>query len=82
MVPMASLVSLVSSRLLTTTDLAHLILWNSTDRKLNVIEPKLGGLVASISLPNIVSLLTDSVNHGSLFGITDNNYVLRLAPRR
>ena len=67
---------------ITTNRNGHIVSWNQETRTLQIIEPRLGGLVSSLKMPTAKSVLTDKAENGSLYIFTDDNAILQLALRR
>ncbi len=72
----------ITGNVITTNRKGHLIVWDSNSRTLQVIDPMLGGIISTIALPSFKSLLTDSSEEGTLYAITDDQYIVCLSPRR
>lgn len=71
----------VLGSVITTTKRGQLVSWDSEHSKLQVVDPRKGGVVSSLTLPNIKSLITDDSNNGSLYILTNDDVLIRLVPR-
>jgi len=72
----------VTGIIITTTTSGRLVSWDQENRLLQIIEPKMGGVVSSLSIPTAKSLISDNDTNGSLYIITDDEMLIRLAPRQ
>ena len=72
----------IKGNVITTNRKGHLIVWDDKSRQLQIIDPMLGGVVSTIELPQFNSLVTDSNEEGTLYAITDEQYIVCLSPRR
>ncbi len=72
----------ITGNVITTNRKGHLIVWDEHSRQLQVIDPMLGGIISMIDLPRFKSLVSDSNEHGTLYAITDEQYIVCLSPRR
>ncbi|MCH2147154.1 MAG: PQQ-binding-like beta-propeller repeat protein [Phycisphaerales bacterium] len=72
----------ITGNLITTNRKGHLIVWDDNTRQLQVIDPLLGGTISTIDLPQFKSLVTDSNENGTLYAITDEQFIVCLSPRR
>lgn len=71
----------VRGNVLTTTKNDRLVTWDSTAKVLQILDPYNGSVTTTISLPNAKEVLADSVDNGSIFILTKNDELIRLAPR-
>ena len=67
---------------ITTNRDGHIVSWDQTKRALQIIEPKLGGLVSTLNMPTVKTILTDKAEGGSLYVFTNENAILRFVLRR
>ena len=72
----------IKGNVITTNRKGHLIVWDDANRQIQVIDPMLGGIITTIDLPNFNSIITDSNENGSLYAITDEQYIVCLSSRR
>ena len=72
----------ITGNVITTNRKGHLIVWDESRRKLQVIDPMLGGIISTIDLPGFKNLITDSNENGALYAITDKQFIVCLSPRR
>ncbi len=72
----------IKGNVITTNRKGHLIVWDNKSRQLQIIDQMLGGVVSTIELPQFNSLFTDSNEEGTLYAITDEQYIVCLSPRR
>jgi hypothetical protein len=72
----------ISGTVITTTKAGKLVCWDEQEKIIQIVDPRKGGIVATLSLPSIRSLTTDQQINGSLFLITEDDTILRLDPRR
>ncbi|MAI67954.1 MAG: hypothetical protein CMJ26_08795, partial [Phycisphaerae bacterium] len=71
----------VRGNVLTTTKNDRLVTWDSTAKVLQILDPYNGSVTTTISLPDAKEVLADSVDNGSIFILTKNDELIRLAPR-
>jgi len=71
----------VTGTAITTTQSGKLVCWDKDKRIVQIIEPRKGGIIATLPLPTAKNLITDKPSNGSLFILTDSNMILRLDPR-
>ena len=67
---------------ITTTRNGKLVCWDTNQRKIQIVEPRKGGIIATLPIPTAKNVITDSSTNGSLFIITDSDMILKLGPRR
>jgi outer membrane protein assembly factor BamB len=72
----------ISGTVITTTKAGKLVCWDEQEKIIQIVDPRKGGIVATLPLPSIRSLTTDQQINGSLFLITEDDTILRLDPRR
>jgi hypothetical protein len=71
----------VFGTIITTTKRGQLVSWDQKNSLLQIVDTRKGGVVSSISLPNVKTLLSDSTSNGSLYILTNDDVLIRLAPR-
>ena len=71
----------VSGNVITTNSKGRLICWDSSNRILQVVDTRLGGVVSTLPIPNAKSLIADNDVMGSLYIITEDDMLLRLVSR-
>ncbi len=71
----------VHGNVITTTKRGQLVTWDEHSEVLQIVDPRKGGLVATLPLPNTKELLTDQSSIGDIFILTEQDILLRLVPR-
>lgn len=69
-----------TGNVLTETD-GRLILWDADERRIEIVDPRLGALIEAYDVPQVRALLASSKEQGLLLGIGDDGRVIRLTPR-
>lgn len=72
----------VLGNVITTTVSNRLVCWDEQNRLLQIVEPRNGGIVSSVSIPTAKILISDNDIEGSLYIITDNDMLLRIVSRQ
>ncbi|MBT5410000.1 MAG: PQQ-binding-like beta-propeller repeat protein [Phycisphaerae bacterium] len=71
----------VFGNVITTTNTGKLVCWDSVNNLLQIVDPVKGGVVSTLPLPGARSVLSDTLQQGSIYIITQNNALLRLIQR-
>ncbi len=71
----------VNGTVLTKTSGGRLITWDSERHRIQVLETRKGHVVATVDLPDINEIFTNSLNSGDLYLLTVDDAILRLVPR-
>jgi hypothetical protein len=71
----------VFGNVITTTNSGQLVCWDNSNKVLQIVDTRLGGVVSSLSLPTTRSLIADKDTEGSLYIITEDDMLLRLVSR-
>ena len=71
----------VFGNVITTNAAGRLVCWDSENRKLQIVDTRLGGVVSTLQIPTARSLIADKDTKGSLYIITDKDMILRLVSR-
>jgi translation initiation factor 6 (eIF-6) len=71
----------VFGNVITTTNSGQLVCWDNNNKVLQIVDTRLGGVVSSLSLPTIRTLIADKDTEGSLYIITEDDMLLRLVSR-
>ncbi len=66
---------------ITTTKDGKLVCWDQNKRLLQIVDPRKGGIVSSLSIPTAKIVLADSPKNGSLQILTNDELLFRLVPR-
>ncbi len=72
----------VLGNVITTRNNGQLVCWDNNNNLLQIVDPRNGGVVSSISIPTAKNLLADSQTNGALFVLTNDDAILRLVPRQ
>ncbi len=73
--------ALVNGAVFTTNAKGRLVTWDAPAKVLQILDPFNGTVIRTIALPEAKNVLTDSVQNGSIFILTENDEIIRLAPR-
>ena len=71
----------VFGNVITTTNRGQLVSWDEQNSILQIVDPRKGGVVSSLSIPNTKILITDSKTNGSLYILKNDDVLIRLVPR-
>ena len=71
----------VNGNVLTATTGGRLIVWDEDHQRIQILETRKGHVVATVDLPDISSVFTNSLNNGDLYLLTVDDAILRLVPR-
>ena len=71
----------VFGKIITTTNRGQLVSWDQQNSLLQIVDPRKGGVVSSLSIPNTKNLITDSKTNGSLYILKNDDVLIRLVPR-
>jgi outer membrane protein assembly factor BamB len=71
----------VKGVVVTTSQNKRLICWDSENRILQEVDPRLGSITATLELPRVKELLVDAPKNGNLFLITDDDAIIKIIPR-
>lgn len=71
----------VLGTVITTKKNGQLVCWDENKSLLQVVDPRKGGLVSTLTIPNVKNLITDSKTNGSLYLLTHDDEFIRLVPR-
>jgi outer membrane protein assembly factor BamB len=71
----------VEGVVVTTSQNKRLICWDSENRILQEVDPRLGSITATLELPRVKELLVDAPKNGNLFLITDDDAIIKIIPR-
>ncbi len=72
----------VLGSVITTTKQGQLVTWDQKNGLLQVVDPRMGGVVSTVAIPNTTSVISDKIDNGSILILTNKNTLLRLVPRR
>ena len=72
----------ISGNVITSTVSNRLVCWDQQTRILQIVEPRKGGIISSVSIPTAKKLISDNDIGGSLYIITDNDMLLRIVSRQ
>jgi outer membrane protein assembly factor BamB len=72
----------VLGNVITTTKNGQLVCWDEKAHLLQIVDPRKGGIVSTLSVPSAKELITDSNSEGSIYILTQDNGLLRLVSRQ
>ena len=72
----------VHGNVITTTKSNQLVTWDQGNGLLQVVDPRKGGVVSTLEIPNTKTVLSDKLDNGSILILTHDNTLLRLVPRQ
>ena len=64
-----------------TTRKGKLVVWDNVKNIIQIVDTRKGGVVATLSIPDAKEVVTDNVENGSIFVLTQDNSLLHLAQR-
>jgi hypothetical protein len=64
---------------ITTTATGRLVCWDNVNKVLQILDPHNGGVTNTLSLPRAKEVLSDNPLNGSLFILTEDDEIIRLA---
>tara|TARA_X000000368_G_scaffold62095_1_gene43903 strand:+ start:1169 stop:2398 length:1230 start_codon:yes stop_codon:yes gene_type:complete len=72
----------VHGNVITTTSRNKLVCWDASSNKLQIVDPRKGGVMSELNIPNATTLVTESASNGSLYILNDQGAIFRLVPRQ
>ena len=59
----------------------RLLVWDSTGRTLTSLDPRMGSVISTLSLPEVSILEASRLRSGNIVAASDDGRVVRLEPR-
>ncbi len=72
----------VFGNVITTTKQGKLVCWDQENSILQIVDPRKGGVISTLSIPNIKTIISDKPTYGSLTALTNDNLLFHLVPRQ
>ena len=71
----------VKGNVITTTSNKRLVCWDENNKKLQILDPYLGAVTATVTLPSAKQVVASNTENGALFILTEDDEIIRLALR-